>query len=87
MAYIPLIGRLSPREYSALFFGFVFLGIEMLVRLVITILLPRPVTDWLYQKSRMIYTNKYPDRARKSDDRKQVNRIRTAVDFGDLCSI
>ncbi|KAF9653846.1 lipase [Thelephora ganbajun] len=87
MAYIPLIGRLSPREYFALFFGFIFLGIEMLVRLVIIILLPRPVTSWFYQETRAIYTRRYPQRAKRSDDRRQVNRIRTAADFGDLCSI
>lgn len=87
MAYIPLIGRLSPREYSALFFGFIFLGVEMLVRLVITILLPRPVTDWFYQKTRAIYTKRYPHRAKQSEDRRQVNTIRTAVDFGALCAI
>jgi lysosomal acid lipase/cholesteryl ester hydrolase len=87
MVYIPLIGRLSPREYFVLFFGFIFLGIEMLVRLVVTILLPRPATAWFYRRSRDIYSKVHPDEVKRSDERKQVNRIRTAVDFGDLCSI
>jgi len=95
MAYIPLIGRLSPREYSAVLFGFIFLGVEMLVRLIITIILPRQVINWFYQKSRTIYKSRHQRRERHSepkpsepsDHHKKVNRIRTAADFGDLCSI
>lgn len=87
MAYIPLIGRLSPREYFAVFFGFIFLGVEMFVRLVITILLPRPVVDWFYQQTRALYNKWYPQEGKKIENRQRVNRIRTAADFGDLCSI
>ena len=59
----------------------------MLVRLVITILLPRPVTNWLYNKTRKVYASWYPTPDKQHHDRKQINRIRTAADFGDLCSI
>ena len=90
MAHIPLIGRLSPREYFALFFGFILLGIEMFIRLVVTILLPRPVINWFYRRSRELYKSRKGRRdkpSESSDDHKRVNRIRTAADFGDLCSI
>ncbi|KAF9793299.1 triacylglycerol lipase [Thelephora terrestris] len=90
MAYIPLIGRLTLREYFAVFFGFVFLGIEMLVRLVITIILPRPVVNWFYRRSRTLYkfARNPVDKNRDSHhDPARVTRIRTAADFGELCSI
>jgi lysosomal acid lipase/cholesteryl ester hydrolase len=87
---IPFIGRLSFREYSTIFFGFVFLVIETLVRLVITLILPKPVFNWLYLRSRSLFiyfARERSDNPTISVQREFANRIRKAPGFGELCAI
>jgi lysosomal acid lipase/cholesteryl ester hydrolase len=88
MAQIPLIGRLSPGEYSAIFFGFFFLAVESLVRLIVTFILPKPVVDWFYERSRSLFKHFVPSPLHGSRSRRQfVENVRTAQDFGELCAI
>ena len=78
--------RFSSREYSVLSFGLIFLVIDTLVRLAITVL-PRQFTNWVYQGTQTLYTTMYPDQIDQSHYRERANRIRTAPNFRDLCSI
>lgn len=91
MPRVPLIGRLSPREYVALIFGFTFIAFEAVLRLVI-LLLPTPIIRWFYQRSRTLFhglggTPRPRARKSKSEERKASDRILNARDFFDLCSI
>ena len=87
MAQIPLIGRLSPSEYFAIFFGFFFLGLESFVRLLVTLILPKPVIDWLYERSRSLFKRFVRTAHQTHGQRRLVESIRTAQDFGELCAI
>lgn len=92
MPRVPLIGRLSPREYIALIFGFTFIAFEAILRLVI-LLLPTPIIRWFYNRSRSLFHRlsgsppRLRPKARKSEERKASDRILNARDFCDLCSI
>lgn len=91
MAQIPFIGRLSLAEYYAIIFGFFFLAIELGIRLVVTLILPKPVVDWFYERSRSIFkyfVNRSSSYEEPQDPRsKLIDSIRTAQDFGELCKI
>lgn len=89
MARVPLIGRLSPREYTALIFGFIFIAFEALLRLVI-IFLPKPIINWFYDRSRSLFhhiTGRNPHPKFKSKENKIRDRILHARDFEELCNI
>lgn len=89
MVNIPLLSRLSPGEYSAIFFGFLFLGVEIFIRLVITLILPKPVVNWFYNRSRHLF-NYFGSQRPSHGDKAQVkliDNVRRAQDFGELCSV
>jgi lysosomal acid lipase/cholesteryl ester hydrolase len=96
MEHVPLIGRLSWREYLALIFGFLFIAIETLLRVVI-LFLPTAIVVWFYHKSRHLFhrfTTSSASTSRASsrepahaDDREIADRILKARDFGDLCAL
>lgn len=100
--HIPLLGRLllyaSPHflnltyplsrpEYGALIVGLLLLIFEAVARIV-TILLPNTVVEWLYQKTRSAF-HAFARSPYKHEDpvRVKAERIRTAKDFEELCSV
>ncbi|KAG5636637.1 hypothetical protein H0H81_007346 [Sphagnurus paluster] len=90
--HIPLIGRLSVREYIALVAGFTFITFEAILHVVV-FLLPTPIIRWFYKRSRSLFhtLSKTPPRprprAKKSDETRAAERILNARDFLDLCAI
>lgn len=103
MARLPFIGRLSPREYIALIFGLIFIAFEGLIRLVIVLLLPRPIINWFYERSRSLFyflggrgLNKRLPRdpnappqvnAERKTKRSMADQILHARDFSELCAL
>ena len=91
MFAVPLIGRLSLREYVALLFGFAFIAFEVILRIVI-LLLPSPVIHWFYGRSRFLFDN-FSCRPcsgvkeRGFDERIASEKILNARDFFDLSSV
>ncbi|KAL0577737.1 hypothetical protein V5O48_004231 [Marasmius crinis-equi] len=86
MAWIPLIGRLSLREYLALVFGFIFIAFEGLIRIVI-LFLPKPIINWFYDRSRSLYDLYGPKRRARPKEKKIADKILRARDFGELCAL
>ena len=87
MARVPLIGRLSPREYIALVLGVLLVVAESFLRLII-FFLPKPVIDWFYDRSRSLFRLAGPPQSRfKSKGKQRADRIMKARDFEELCSI
>ncbi|KAJ3749359.1 Alpha/Beta hydrolase protein [Lentinula detonsa] len=103
MPRVPLIGRLSPREYIALVFGLIFIAFEGLIRLVILLLLPRILINWFYERSRSLFhflggrgLKKQIPRdpkatprvnALRQAKRSMADQILHARDFGELCAL
>lgn len=87
--HIPLIGRLHPREYAAIFGGFFVLAIEFCIRLIVTLILPKPVVNWFYDRSRSLFKRFVRQRAspKTSPQRQLVDKIRAAQDFAELCAL
>jgi lysosomal acid lipase/cholesteryl ester hydrolase len=87
MPRVPLIGRLSLREYIVLFLGFTFIAFESILRLVV-LCLPKPIILWFYERSRSLFHRGGKPRSKtKSPEKKAADRILNARDFMDLCCI
>lgn len=94
MPHVPLIGRLSTREYSAVVFGFVFIAFETLLRAVI-FFLPKFIILWFYERSRLLF-HKFsgrPVKTRNGNTKAKARentiseKILKAADFEELCAI
>ncbi|KAJ7039132.1 Alpha/Beta hydrolase protein [Mycena alexandri] len=83
---IPLIGRLSGREYIVLFFGLIFLLAESLIHIVI-LFLPKFIIDFGYLRSRTLFHRISGPPKVKSEEKRRADQILKAQDFGELCSI
>lgn len=83
MARVPFIGRLYLREYVVVILGFVFVGIEALIRLII-VCLPTPVITWFHDQTRLLFHHFVGGAGPKSEARQRADRIRRALDFGEL---
>ncbi|KAG6837801.1 hypothetical protein H0H93_016169 [Arthromyces matolae] len=90
---LPVIGRLSLREYAALVAGLTFVVFEALLHVVVA-LLPTPIIRWFYHRSRIIFNSLTVSTSRstrskppKSDEVRAAERILKARDFADLCKI
>jgi lysosomal acid lipase/cholesteryl ester hydrolase len=87
MARVPLIGRLSPREYTVLFFGLLFVAFDFVLRFII-FFLPKPVIGWFYNRSRSLFHFGTPPPPKlKSKEKRLSEKILRARDFEDLCKI
>jgi len=86
MYRLPLIGRLSWREYIALFFGLIFLVAESLIHIVI-LFLPKFILNFFYLRSRTLFHRISGPPKLKSEEKRMADRILNARDFGELCSI
>jgi lysosomal acid lipase/cholesteryl ester hydrolase len=87
MPRIPLIGRLSLREYIVLLLGSIFIAFESILHFVI-LCLPKPIVLWFYKRSRSLFhSGGGPLPKAKSPEKKAADRILNARDFMDLCSI
>ncbi|KAI9571698.1 Alpha/Beta hydrolase protein [Boletus coccyginus] len=85
MARIPLIGRLSLKEYLALLVGLSILTIETLRFTVL--LLPKPVVAWFYDRSQVLFDRFATARGTPTTEKSFASSIRTAKDFGELCAL
>ncbi|KAF7315223.1 Triacylglycerol lipase [Mycena indigotica] len=86
MYRIPLIGRLSGREYFALVFGLIFVLFEGLIHVII-LFLPKWFINICYEHSRSLFHRIMGPPKVKSAEKRQADRILKARDFGELCSI
>lgn len=86
MPHIPLIGRLALREYTALFVGTLFIGIEAILTFIIAFL-PKSVIQWFYNRSRSLFHLFVGPPHPKSPVQMLTERIRRASDFEALCRI
>lgn len=84
MARLPLLGRLSIRDYVALFAGFAMLAIESLLHFII-LFLPKPVINWFYKRSRALFHRLSGGHKDKSEEKKAADAVLNARDFGELC--
>jgi lysosomal acid lipase/cholesteryl ester hydrolase len=89
MIYIPLLGRLSAREYTAVVFGFTLYSFETLL-LVVIAFLPKALIKFFHDLSRLAFyrfaMGTSPD-APKSNEKLFHDKIRDAEDFNDLCEL
>lgn len=82
---VPLIGRLKGHEYAALVGGFFFLVFETAISFII-MLLPIPIIQWFYDRSRTLFHRFSVNHAKgKSKAEDVADAIRKAKDFGELC--
>ena len=88
MPRIPLIGRLSFREYVVLLLGFILIAFESILRLAI-LCLPKPIVLWFYKRSRSLFhqLGGSPRPKTNSPEQTAADQILNARDFLDLCSI
>lgn len=86
MPLVPLLGRLSFREYAAVIFGFSFLALESILHIII-LFLPKPVIDWFYRRSRVLFHLIAGQPKDRSAEKKASGLILNARDFGELASI
>lgn len=89
MARLPLIGRLSPREYAALVLGFLLLVFESIIHVII-LLLPLSFISWCRARSRTLFdrTASTPTKPKSNSPEKKISdRILRARDFGELCAV
>jgi lysosomal acid lipase/cholesteryl ester hydrolase len=87
--YIPLLGRLSLREYAAVVLGLGAYALESLLR-VIVLFLPARLVRWLHDLSRLAFYQfvlRVDPGKPKSPARARVDAIRDAQDFGELCAL
>jgi lysosomal acid lipase/cholesteryl ester hydrolase len=84
--HIPLIGRLSGREYSAVALGTLFLALETLLHIVI-LFLPQSVINWFYERTRTLFHQFSSPPRPKSPEKVISDRVRKARDFTALCEI
>lgn len=82
----PVLGRLRSHEYAAIVFGFFFVAFEALLTSIISIL-PKPVIQWFYDRSRFIFHLVVGPPKRKTNEERLSDRIRRARDFDKLCEI
>jgi len=95
---LPVLGRLSLREYTVLVLGFGFVLFETIIRIV-TLALPTSVLRWFYDKSReLFYSRRFENtdpapapespRTRSENQEKQrIEEVRAAEDFEELCAL
>jgi lysosomal acid lipase/cholesteryl ester hydrolase len=86
MNVVPVIGRLSLREYVALLFSFLFIAFEIILRIIISVL-PKSVITWFYERSRALFHFFAGQPDLTSNEKKILDRILRASDFGELCNI
>lgn len=86
MPRIPLIGRLTWREYLAISFGSIFVVLETVLTTVIAFL-PISVIQWFYDHSRILFHALVGPPIPSSPKRALAEKIRRAPDFERLCEI
>ncbi|CCM03015.1 uncharacterized protein FIBRA_05132 [Fibroporia radiculosa] len=86
MPYVPLVGRLTIREYTAIFVGSFAVVLETLLTTIIAFL-PKSVIKWFYNRSRPIFHLFVGPPIPKSPERDLAERVRRAPDFDHLCDI
>lgn len=86
MPHIPVIGRLSLKEYVALLVGISILVVETLLRFIV-LLLPKPVVAWFYNRSQVLFDRFSSTRGTATTEETFASTIRTAKDFGELAAL
>lgn len=85
---VPFLGRLAITEYVAVIGSFIFVGLEVIIR-VLTFALPSPLISLCYRASRRLFNKWGPESHEKESERKsEVSKsIRNATDFVELCEL
>lgn len=85
---VPFLGRLAITEYVAVIGSFIFVGLEVIIR-VLTFALPSPLISLFYRASRRLFNKWGPENDKKeSEKKKEVSKsIRNATDFVELCEL
>ncbi|KAG9312007.1 Alpha/Beta hydrolase protein [Chiua virens] len=86
MPRVPLIGRLSLREYLALLVGLSILLAETLLRFTV-LFLPKPIIAWFYDRSQMLFDRFASPRGTPTTEEGFASAIRAAKDFAELCAL
>lgn len=86
MFRVPLLGRITSRDYAALVFGGLIVFCEAILTFVIAFL-PKSVIQWFYNRSRHIFHFIVGPPIPKSDEQRLTEHIRLASDFHKLCEI
>ncbi|KAH9912173.1 triacylglycerol lipase [Fomitopsis serialis] len=86
MPHIPLIGRLTAREYTAILFGSIFVTLETILTFIIAFL-PTSVIQWFYDHSRTLWHTVVGPPSPPSPQKALAEKIRLASDFERLCEI
>lgn len=87
MAHVPLIGRLSLKEYLALLIGLSILGAETFLRFTV-LLLPKPIVAWFYNRSQVLFDRFATARGKPTTGEEAfASAIRAAKDFGELSAL
>lgn len=85
---VPFLGRLAITEYVAVIGSFIFVGLEVIIR-VLTFALPSPLISLCYRASRRLFNKWGPESHKKESERKHEmsKSIRNATDFVELCEL
>ena len=86
MGRIPLIGRLSLKEYIALLVGLSILFVETILHFTV-LLLPKSVVAWFYNRSQVLFHRFASARGTPTKEEAFTSAIRSAKDFGELCAL
>jgi len=86
MPRVPLLGRISFRDYAALILGFSFLAFEACLHIII-LFLPKSVINWFYRQSRSLFHRITEQPKRRSEEKRAADNVLNARDFGELCTL
>jgi lysosomal acid lipase/cholesteryl ester hydrolase len=87
MPRVPLLGRISFRDYAALILGFLFLAFEACLHIIIILFLPKPVINWFYRQSRSLFHRIAKQPKHRSEEKRAADNVLNARDFGELCTL
>jgi lysosomal acid lipase/cholesteryl ester hydrolase len=87
MPRVPLLGRISFRDYAALILGFLFLAFEACLHIIIILFLPKPVINWFYRQSRSLFHRIAKQPKYRSEEKRAADNVLNARDFGELCTL
>ena len=99
MPSIPFLGRLAPRDYTALILGFLFLAFESALHVII-LFLPKEFIGWCYRVSREVFRRAHDEgrgegevggvgdeKKKEKEEKRMSDRLLKARDFGELCEV
>ncbi|KUI73464.1 hypothetical protein VM1G_08832 [Cytospora mali] len=85
---VPFIGRLNITEYVAVLGSFLFVSLEVIIR-VLTFALPPPIISLFYRASRRLFNRWRSAADKKAEEKRKAisTSLRNASDFVELCEL